>query len=86
MADDENVHGDFEFFRYNPSTAGNVVFVVLFAVPAAAHAYMLVKRKTWYFLPFLIGCLCKSGGAASSSGLDVLTLPFQSRPSGTLAG
>jgi len=61
MADRENLHGDFKFYRYNPSTAGNVVFVVLFAVPAAAHAYMLVKRRTWYFLPFLIGCLCKSG-------------------------
>lgn len=85
MADDENVHGDFEFFRYNPSTAGNVVFVVLFAVPAAAHAYMLVKRKTWYFLPFLIGCLCKSKWICEFA-YEVLTLSFQSRPSGTLAG
>ena len=70
MADDDDLFGNFKYFRYNPSTAGNIVFVVLFAIPAVAHVYMLVKRRTWYFIPFLVGCLCKSGGAPQCSMLS----------------
>jgi hypothetical protein len=22
------------------------------------HIFLLVRRRTWYFIPFVIGCLC----------------------------
>jgi uncharacterized membrane protein len=71
MADkQENVHGDFKFYRYDPSLAANVVFVVLFAAVAIGHAVLLTKRKVWYFIPFVIGCICKSRRSLSLDGLS----------------
>jgi len=49
----------FKFYRYEPSIAANAVFVVLFAITAAGHSFFLIKKRTWYFIPFVIGCLCK---------------------------
>ncbi|KAK0707248.1 RTA1 like protein-domain-containing protein [Lasiosphaeris hirsuta] len=58
MADDS----EFKYYRYNPSLAANVVFIVLFAAVSAGHLFLLIKRRTWYFVPFLIGCLFETFG------------------------
>ena len=50
---------DFRFYRYDPSVAANAVFVGLFGLVTAGHIFALVKRRTWYFIPFVIGGLCK---------------------------
>ncbi|KAM0308759.1 hypothetical protein ACHAO8_009678 [Botrytis cinerea] len=42
-------------YHYNPSTAAACVFVVLFAVSAIVHTFQLVWKRTWYFIPFVIG-------------------------------
>lgn len=46
-------------YHYNPSTAAACVFVVLFAVSAIVHTFQLVWKRTWYFIPFVIGGICK---------------------------
>ncbi|KAK3350323.1 RTA1 like protein-domain-containing protein [Lasiosphaeria hispida] len=77
MADES----EFRFYRYNPSLAANVVFIVLFAALSAGHLFQLIKRRTWYFIPFLIGCLFETFGyvarVASSTETPNWTLtPF----------
>jgi hypothetical protein len=46
------------FYSYNPSMAAAVVFIVVFGISSLLHTYQLVRARTWYFIPFLIGCLC----------------------------
>lgn len=60
MANDTNGQHleEFKLYRYTPNLAANVIFVVLFALAAIGHIIVLVRRKTWYFIPFVIGCLC----------------------------
>ncbi|KAK9371773.1 RTA1 like protein-domain-containing protein [Lipomyces chichibuensis] len=44
-----------EFYRYNPSLVAAIVFVVLFALATVIHTYRLLRTKTWYFIPLLLG-------------------------------
>jgi len=46
-------------YHYNPSFVAAVIFIVLFITTTTAHTYQLLRRRTWYFIPFLIGGFCK---------------------------
>ncbi|KAK3315874.1 RTA1 like protein-domain-containing protein [Apodospora peruviana] len=52
----------FKLYNYDPSLAGNVVFIVLFSLATIGHGVLMIRHKTWYFIPFLIGCLFESIG------------------------
>ncbi|KAK5657986.1 hypothetical protein OQA88_2539 [Cercophora sp. LCS_1] len=52
----------FKFYHYDPSYAANICFVILFAIPTIGHTYLMIRQKTWYFLPFVIGCLFETVG------------------------
>ncbi len=56
---DKSYQGGFKLYRYDPNLAANVVFIVLFAVATAGHIFLLIRKKVWYFIPFVIGCCCK---------------------------
>ncbi|KAI9928007.1 hypothetical protein ASPWEDRAFT_42173 [Aspergillus wentii DTO 134E9] len=45
----------FQLYRYDPSTAAAVLFVILFIVASGLHTYQLIRTRTWYFIPFVIG-------------------------------
>lgn len=49
----------FKYYHYDPSFAAAVIVALVFCVATIRHAQVLMKNKSWYFLPFLIGCLCK---------------------------
>lgn len=49
---------EFVFYSYKPSMAGAVIFIILFAIAALYHIWLLTKHRVWYFIPFVIGCLC----------------------------
>ena len=53
-----NDKGEFEFYAYTPSLPAAVIFIVLFFGSAAWHVKQLFQNRTWYFIPFVIGCLC----------------------------
>lgn len=53
---------DFKFYVYNPSMAAAVIFIAAFAIGSATHIFLLIKKRTWYFIPFIIGCLFESVG------------------------
>ncbi|KAI1843429.1 hypothetical protein JX265_013311 [Neoarthrinium moseri] len=52
----------FVFYDYQPSMAAAVIFIVLFGISAGYHLWLLVKNRTWYFIPFVIGCLFETVG------------------------
>jgi hypothetical protein len=48
----------FEYYRYTPSIAAAVIFIVLFSITTTVHIYQLARTKTWSFLPLVLGGLC----------------------------
>ncbi|KAL7627955.1 hypothetical protein AAE478_002151 [Parahypoxylon ruwenzoriense] len=59
MAD--NARG-FTFYHYQPSIAAATVFIITFAISAIIHTKVLFQKKTWYFIPFVLGCLFEAVG------------------------
>jgi hypothetical protein len=49
---------DFKLYRYVPSLPAAVVTSVLFGGLAAAHTFRLLRNKTWFCIPFIVGGLC----------------------------
>ncbi|KAI1451286.1 RTA1-domain-containing protein [Annulohypoxylon moriforme] len=52
----------YKFYHYDPSVAAAVIFALVFSVAVLRHIQLLSKNKTWYFIPFVIGCLFEAGG------------------------
>jgi hypothetical protein len=59
MANDTST---FEYYRYHPSLPAAVVFTILFLLTALLHIYQLVRTRTWYFTPVVVGCLMECLG------------------------
>jgi hypothetical protein len=56
---DENWrHASFSFYRYVPALAAAVIFCILFFASTTIHLFQMVKTKTWYLTPLVVGCLC----------------------------
>jgi hypothetical protein len=53
-----------KLYLYDPSLVAACIFIILFACTAIAHLIILLKRRTWYFVPFLIGIFCETIGYA----------------------
>ncbi|KAI9151341.1 RTA1 like protein [Paramyrothecium foliicola] len=47
--------GSFMLYRYEPSMAAAIIFIILFLIVTLLHTYQLVMTKTWFFIPFVIG-------------------------------
>ncbi|KAL1638019.1 hypothetical protein SLS58_009040 [Diplodia intermedia] len=48
----------FVLYHYDPSTPLAIAFVALFANTTLLHIWQLVRRRTWYFIPFVVGGTC----------------------------
>jgi hypothetical protein len=57
MSDSGTQYGDFRLYRYDPSMAAAVIFILAFIVITALHFYQMVRTKTYFFVPFVIGGL-----------------------------
>ncbi|RDW82322.1 hypothetical protein BP6252_03434 [Coleophoma cylindrospora] len=64
------VVGEYLLYHYEPSFIAAVIFIALFGITSALHFIQLVRNRTWYFIPFLIGglfeCLGYVGRAMNS--------------------
>lgn len=49
-----------KYYDYEPNRPANIIFVALFAAVTLAHTFFMFRMKTWYFIPFVVGILCKS--------------------------
>lgn len=46
---------NFTYYYYTPSAAAAAIFIVLFGLSTLLHFYQLVRTRTWFMIPFLIG-------------------------------
>ncbi|KAJ5746543.1 RTA1-domain-containing protein [Penicillium odoratum] len=53
---------NFTFYYYDPSAAAAAIFVVLFGLSTLLHFYQLVRTRTWFMIPFLIGGILETIG------------------------
>ncbi|KAK3938536.1 hypothetical protein QBC46DRAFT_162369 [Diplogelasinospora grovesii] len=57
----------FVLYDYDPSFAAAVIFIILFSLASVYHLFLLIRRRTWYFIPFFIGCLFEAVGYVGRS-------------------
>jgi hypothetical protein len=60
-------YGDFKLYRYDPSMAGAIIFVLAFIGMTGLHFYQMIRTKTYFFVPFVIGGLFEVIGYAAVS-------------------
>lgn len=58
----------FKYYHYDPSIAAAAVFLTLFAISTLAHMLQLIRYRTWYFIPFVIGGICETLGYGGRIG------------------
>ncbi|KAG9254346.1 RTA1 like protein-domain-containing protein [Emericellopsis atlantica] len=46
----------FKLYHYDPSLAAAIIFTLFFAIASIRHFQILFRKKTWFFIPFLVGC------------------------------
>ncbi|MCJ1436926.1 hypothetical protein MMC27_006309 [Xylographa pallens] len=52
--DDPN-NPEFSLYRYNPSLAAAVIFIILFITATSLHIFRLQRTRTWFFIPMVVG-------------------------------
>ena len=50
---------NFKYYYYEPSMPAAIIFAVLFALATSLHFYQMLRTKTWFMIPFLVGGICK---------------------------
>jgi len=55
--DSKNDNGIFE---YKPSQIAAIVFAALFGVSALYHLWMMIRKKTWFYISFNVGAFSAS--------------------------
>lgn len=63
----------FRFYYYEPSMPAAIIFAVLFALATLLHTYQLVRSRTWFMIPFVVGGICELKYSKSALQLCVLT-------------
>lgn len=51
---------DFDFYTYNPSRPAGWTFCILFAAATLVHLGYIIPYRSWFFVPFTLGCAGKS--------------------------
>ncbi|KAF2119841.1 RTA1 like protein-domain-containing protein [Lophiotrema nucula] len=58
-------HIEYKLWNYTPSTAGGVIGAIVFFILTFFHSWRLVKNRTWFCIPFVIGGLFEAIGYAA---------------------
>ncbi|RDW57851.1 RTA1 domain-containing protein [Aspergillus mulundensis] len=53
---------EFTFYYYTPSAAAGGIFAGLFGVCTILHLYQLLRTRTWFMIPFMIGAALETVG------------------------
>ncbi|KAF1987010.1 RTA1-domain-containing protein [Aulographum hederae CBS 113979] len=76
MSDDSSPHGTFVFYHYTPSLPAAIILTIVFILLTSYHLTLLLRKKTYYFIPFILGGLFEAigyiGRALSSRDKDAL--------------
>ncbi|KAK4958262.1 hypothetical protein LTR10_004688 [Elasticomyces elasticus] len=52
----------FEYYHYAPSMAAAILFIVLFAISTSVHMAQMIRSRTWFMIPFVIGGVLETIG------------------------
>ncbi|KAL2840614.1 RTA1 like protein-domain-containing protein [Aspergillus pseudodeflectus] len=52
----------YKYYEYNPSAGAAIPFAALFALSTAIHIWQMIRARTWYLIPFIIGGLFEAIG------------------------
>ncbi|KAL0575631.1 hypothetical protein V5O48_006356 [Marasmius crinis-equi] len=58
----DNGRGGFVLYYYTPNIAAAGIFAGVFLLSTILHIWQLVRTRTWYFLPMVIGALMEGTG------------------------
>ena len=58
---------DFDLYPYTPSAGAGYTFLILFAIGGLAHLIMLIPLRSWFFIPFVLGCVGQLPSCLTSS-------------------
>ncbi|KAG9191456.1 hypothetical protein G6011_10190 [Alternaria panax] len=76
-ADDSSAVPKYVLWPYTPTIASGVIAAIVMFTLFFIHTWRLVKNKTWFCLPFVIGALCEAIGysarAAAHNNTEVKT-------------
>ncbi|KAL5611362.1 hypothetical protein FOBRF1_007479 [Fusarium oxysporum] len=50
------------YYSYDPSLGEALVFTLLFLASAGYHMWQVWRLRSWYFIPFVVGCFLEVGG------------------------
>ncbi|EUC30069.1 hypothetical protein COCVIDRAFT_102317 [Bipolaris victoriae FI3] len=53
---------NFDLFPYNPSIGAGYAYMVMFGIMAIAHIVLMSIYRSWYFIPFILGCIGEAAG------------------------
>lgn len=49
----------YTLYNYNPSGVAAIIFVVLFGLTTLVHIFQMIRSRSWFFIPFIIGGICQ---------------------------
>ncbi|KAL2786277.1 RTA1 like protein-domain-containing protein [Aspergillus keveii] len=52
----------YQYYHYEPSVIATIPFAVLFALTSVIHLWQMIRPRTWYMIPFIIGALFEALG------------------------
>lgn len=76
----------FDFYPYNPSEVAGWIFVALFAISTVIHFGLAIRYRSWFFIPFLMGCLGTALFRARPRDEGTLLTRWQLRQEDIMAG
>jgi hypothetical protein len=48
-----------DLYKYSPSVGAAVFFAILFGITTLIHTYQIIRTRTWFLIPFLVGGYCE---------------------------
>ena len=52
----------FKMYYYEPSMPAAIIFIVLFAASTSLHLFQMIRTRTWFLIPFVIGGIMETVG------------------------
>ncbi|KAJ5385386.1 hypothetical protein N7517_003297 [Penicillium concentricum] len=52
----------YTLYNYDPSAVAAIIFVVLFGLTTLVHIFQMIRSRSWFFIPFIIGGLFEAVG------------------------
>lgn len=67
-ADTTSAISDFKYYYYEPAMSAAVIFTLLFGVSTTYHIVAMSRSRTWFMVPFIVGCCCGCNPAVLPEG------------------